>query len=845
MFSATSGESLKDIKDRLNIRKRGPQARTTKCPVCRKEATGDVAACSACQGKTHFKCAQPSLDAVPSTPWFCDSCLTSQASGILEFLEQTRRILLERMARKKEANGPASDSDAVGETKASSAAAPAVNVAETGNDAPSPPAGAEMPLSDAPPKDEETPEAIPSEIEPPTGGTDSVEPVVQDVGDAAARDASSDVVERTSLSTPEEKFLALVESLIKDVSSKSDRTHIIANSTGATLVHLAKTLLVQLVESGHREIAQVATDGEVDDADAAGEASATPRLSEVDALVKIFDLRHQILSSQAHFQRTSSTLAKRTEKHLRVAEAELMALEESRAVEARAVNAIVDLIDQYDGELQTCQHKVELNQVLLASIAHRRNFIRATNVSSVFVPSYRLTTKQMSSSSDQLLYTVLLDKLRAIAATINEWAKMEEHFDKMTASLQAALVALGTKRGRDGAERPRLPPTPVLFARVKIPPSRRLIERQIANYAVNANAIKGNRASMRTTLAGVLKIAREEHLSAEIIDLTDLLYRKCRSMKGDDSDDADDGVKPEGDGEDAEDEEAASSAPANQEEDRESSGGAEPVGDEPALKKQRVEEPVSAGEPQESEVQEADGAARATGAGGAVLEDVVNKGNAPESNAVAGTSDVGARSSFESSGEEIQLSEASATLAGLAPDEEAATDSVAKYPSRSILLNMDELSPRPAPAPAPESNTRDRSESYPHESVDAASAVSLEHNKAADDDFSSARPSQASSLLDLPQPDAVLTQPRASQHQADRLFRADFAPDAGGGAFQLQPEAPKVSPLLADHGFVPPMFGQAAINAPQSKATKPSKDKPSDSALLLQQQQQQQRAEME
>lgn len=29
MFSATSGESLKDIKDRLNIRKRGPNSRTT------------------------------------------------------------------------------------------------------------------------------------------------------------------------------------------------------------------------------------------------------------------------------------------------------------------------------------------------------------------------------------------------------------------------------------------------------------------------------------------------------------------------------------------------------------------------------------------------------------------------------------------------------------------------------------------------------------------------------------------------------------------------------------------------------------------------------------------------
>lgn len=29
MFSAASGESLKDIKDRLNIRKRGPNSRTT------------------------------------------------------------------------------------------------------------------------------------------------------------------------------------------------------------------------------------------------------------------------------------------------------------------------------------------------------------------------------------------------------------------------------------------------------------------------------------------------------------------------------------------------------------------------------------------------------------------------------------------------------------------------------------------------------------------------------------------------------------------------------------------------------------------------------------------------
>lgn len=37
----------------------------------------------------------------PSTPWFCDTCLTSQADGILEFLQQTRRILVEKIEVEK------------------------------------------------------------------------------------------------------------------------------------------------------------------------------------------------------------------------------------------------------------------------------------------------------------------------------------------------------------------------------------------------------------------------------------------------------------------------------------------------------------------------------------------------------------------------------------------------------------------------------------------------------------------------------------------------------------------------------------------------------------------------
>lgn len=620
--------------------------------------------------------------------------------------------------------------------------------------------------------------------------------------------------------------------------------HIIANSTGATLVHLAKTLLVPLVENGKREISQVATgdDHERGDnsADADSDASAAPSLSEVDALVKIFDLRHQILSSQAHFQRTSSELAKRTEKHLRAAETELMALEEARAVEARAVNTIVDIIDQYDSELQTCKHKIELNHVLLASIAHRRTYIRSTNVSSVFVPAYRLTTKQMTSSSDQLLYTVLLDKLQSIAKTINEWATMEAHFHKMTASLHETLVSLGTKRSRDGTARVSLPSTPALFARVKIPLSRRLIGRQLANYAVNADTIKTNRASMRKTLAGVLKIAREEHLSAEIIDLTALLYRKCRSMKGDDTDD----VEDDGGDEAVEEKSAiATSVQATADDDaKSSSDGNERASDEPAAKKQRIDEAVSAGgEPHESDAsQDAGGAALGAGAGDAAVEDVESKRNHTTEG------DAGASSMYAKSGmEEIPLSEASATLADLAPDDESAVDSVAKYPSRSILLNLDEPPLSPAPD---ESDARmdDESESYVHRSVDSARGASVEHSNASGGDFSSARLSHEPPLLDVPSRGdaAVLPPSYASQSQAEADFASGGEGD-GDGTFELEQQdaakasLPFQSQLLVEHGFAQsPLFGQ-------SKAAKPSTDTPSDSELLLQQQQQQQRAEME
>jgi hypothetical protein len=77
-----------------------------KCAACRKDAPTDAAECSACHSKTHFKCVDPPLQALPPIPWFCEKCLTGQADRILDFLQQTRRVLVERIAeQQKSAQG--------------------------------------------------------------------------------------------------------------------------------------------------------------------------------------------------------------------------------------------------------------------------------------------------------------------------------------------------------------------------------------------------------------------------------------------------------------------------------------------------------------------------------------------------------------------------------------------------------------------------------------------------------------------------------------------------------------------------------------------------------------------
>ncbi|KAI9915521.1 hypothetical protein PsorP6_007463 [Peronosclerospora sorghi] len=591
MYSAVSGESLKDIKDRLNIRRRGTNARSTqkekktptpspttkergaqtiaaknvetapKCSACRTQATIDVAECSACHCKTHWQCASPTLDAAPSTPWFCEKCLSGQANRILEFLQQLRRVVVERLkqqevevkAKNEKSETPTEGiliDDSIVKRGSSSAIASItsgspkqltaeshadfdkhINEDSTGN--------ARMVVDqmshiesevDAENNKNSDEAAIDGNASPIADEDIGLEKEMLDKDSAGCERLTGAKTVNTS------NFLMLVDQLIAEVSSKDTRTNLIANSTGATLVHLEKTRIVQLVENGRREIMAATQPEGIDDDKTDGQSDETRdgavscNKSEVDALIRIFDLRHQILSSQSQFERTTRTLNKRTEKHLRDAEVELMALEESRTAENAAITKAVDSLHQYSSDLTKCEQKINHGEMLLASISRRRNFIRSSNFKHQFVPSYHYCTKLMTTSSDQLLLTVLLEKLRDITESVNEWAKMERHFTKMTSKLNHSLSLMGNKRKRASDSIKPSPPS-VSIAKVNFPPSRRLIERQIANYESNLESIRQNRARMRKTLLGILKIAREEHLSDEIVQITDLLYQKCRDLK--------------------------------------------------------------------------------------------------------------------------------------------------------------------------------------------------------------------------------------------------------------------------------------------------------------------------
>lgn len=79
---------------------------------------------------------------VPTTPWFCDSCLTSQADGILEFLQQTRRILVERIdaakMRSRDDTGDSESTNAVETADESADASARVALAAATADAAAP-----------------------------------------------------------------------------------------------------------------------------------------------------------------------------------------------------------------------------------------------------------------------------------------------------------------------------------------------------------------------------------------------------------------------------------------------------------------------------------------------------------------------------------------------------------------------------------------------------------------------------------------------------------------------------------------------------------------------------------
>ncbi|DAZ95081.1 TPA: hypothetical protein N0F65_002975 [Lagenidium giganteum] len=439
-----------------------------------------IAPCGVCEKETNGTDVQPvasTLNWATQNSWFCHACVNQQ---------QAQRVLVEASAA-----SDAKQTDTQDDLKAM----------DGDNDN----------------KDdgEQNLEKVASDFEA-VSTADAGESTDDNAEPAPVDDAVVDVAREHR-----QQLLDVIQRLIDDFSSVARRAVILTGNTGALLVHLLRTRVVQLVESGKQEIASVC----------ANVASADDDGVIVDALTKLFDLRHELLTSQEKFARTIKSVRKKTESLLRDSELELMTLEDARVAVTKAIVKGQRRIARQQEDLREHQRKMLLSKVVLESMRHRRRHIQSTNVTKRFLPPYRAVSKRMLTSSNHLVATVLTEKLQTMDKAIKEWEEKKNHFESMRATLtkKLSVVSVGKKRPRetDESSGPPVSLSVMTLPRVKMPLSRRLIERQLANYDANLEELERKRSHAVASLQNVLQVLREEDFRADLIDATVQLLERC------------------------------------------------------------------------------------------------------------------------------------------------------------------------------------------------------------------------------------------------------------------------------------------------------------------------------
>ncbi|KAF0718246.1 Aste57867_1815 [Aphanomyces stellatus] len=413
------------------------------CGMCKRDRGNVYVTCDACNASYHNACVGPA--AKTASPWYCERCIQQHCAMILKFLGELRQVavLYEHQPSPSTAEVDAINHDATPTTEATADGSEASAVSNATDTAVT------------------SPEATVAS---------------PDATDASTLDAAAPPSPASLLSQ--------IDALIAHLESPTKRLDVLANSTGELLVHLSSldiATVLGTVEDHLNSIAETCSR----DNEPADDAWTSPG---IDGVLHVLNLRHGIMSARFHVKRTTAALTTLSDKRVRSCDTKQAKLEEGFQKElklrsdweARVVDAKTDVSSQ-----QT--HLSQVNALIDNAVRHRKT-LRAMSLAKRFIPAYRVCTADLTLSSDHLLITIVADKLKGLAASLNEWELMEDHFEGVKAQLEAQ---------KDGTERPHK------MAKLEIdlprPPSLKLVERQLKEVEKNLAGIQGHKTDARKT----------------------------------------------------------------------------------------------------------------------------------------------------------------------------------------------------------------------------------------------------------------------------------------------------------------------------------------------------------
>ncbi|RHY11240.1 hypothetical protein DYB34_001104 [Aphanomyces astaci] len=402
------------------------------------------------------------------------------------------------------------------------------------------------------------------DVQLPSTAVEGTQPTAPDATASTADGPAPATPEAAAAPSSSPSLLAQVDTLINQLETPATRLNVLANSTGELLVHLSHLDVAAGLRTLDDQLETIAAacsrDNEPDDVSQILSPGA-------EGILKVLNLRHGIMSARYHAKRTTAALTTLSEKRIRCvmvscgqlrghlerlndvhicirasvkAQAKVdEAFEKEDKVrlewETRVREAATDVRHQHT-------HITHINALVDNAVRHRKNR---------FIPAYRMATKDLTLSSDHLLITIVADKLKGVAASLNEWEAIQHHFDAMHALLVAqkttgqptttsSITSHAAKTPVDPAERP------LKLAKLELelprPPSLKLVDRQLKEVAANLAVVQTHKTKALETLSAIQQ-SFQNRIGAPVSDewqalMATMAEMVCNDVEGNDDHEA-------------------------------------------------------------------------------------------------------------------------------------------------------------------------------------------------------------------------------------------------------------------------------------------------------------------